>query len=147
MPSMKKKGFNWQLLVGFLLCLFALASFPVIFAQFGLTKDSPWLNLVIFAVALIFVLVGLRRSFAPERGKIARIAALFLAFLSVAFLGLYVFAAFVMSTWLPKSAAAPQVGQKAPDFTLTDTSGKQVSLSGLLADKKGVILVFYRGYW
>ena len=35
-----------------------------------------------------------------------------------------------------------KVGDKAPDFTLPDTDGKPVSLSGLLADGP-VILAFY----
>src|ERR1700692_1186704 len=39
-----------------------------------------------------------------------------------------------------------QVGQKAPDFTLTNATGGEVSLSSLL--KKGpVVLSFYRGEW
>jgi len=67
----------------------------------------------------------------------------------------------VGSVWLfmhgrdmPGSPGAPKVGQKAPDFTLTDTSGNQVSLGQLLAATPGssvapkaVLLVFYRGYW
>lgn len=36
------------------------------------------------------------------------------------------------------------VGEIAPDFTLTDETGKHVSLS---AAKRPVVLVFYRGYW
>ena len=52
---------------------------------------------------------------------------------------------------LPASKGAPKVGQKAPDFTLPDSSGKPVKLSGLLAGEGGrgpwVLLVFYRGYW
>ena len=82
----------------------------------------------------------------------------------------------VHSRDLPASAGAPQVGQKAPDFTLADTSGTKVSLGQLLgkADSanraitpprkswgtglanqfrpprqraQAVLLVFYRGYW
>ena len=51
------------------------------------------------------------------------------------------------------SVGAPQVGQKAPDFTLSDTSNKPMSLAGLLTQPingkspKGVLLIFYRGYW
>ena len=54
---------------------------------------------------------------------------------------------------LPASRRAPQIGQKAPEFRLNDTSGKAVSLSELLSTPingqppKGVLLVFYRGYW
>jgi peroxiredoxin len=35
---------------------------------------------------------------------------------------------------LPESGAAPQVGEKAPDFTLTDSNNKPVTLAQLLAE-------------
>jgi hypothetical protein len=35
-------------------------------------------------------------------------------------------------------------GAIAPDFTLSDTSGKSVTLSAV---KQPAVLVFYRGYW
>jgi len=53
---------------------------------------------------------------------------------------------------------APQVGQKAPDFTLPDVTGKPIRFSQLLAapatdgiqasgKTRWLILIFYRGYW
>jgi peroxiredoxin len=42
-----------------------------------------------------------------------------------------------------KSATVP-VGQPAPDFTLGDSSGTEVSLSGLRGSP--VVLVFLRGF-
>ena len=39
-----------------------------------------------------------------------------------------------------------KVGQRAPDFTLPDHSGKDVRLSALLA-RGPVVLSFYRGRW
>jgi cytochrome oxidase Cu insertion factor (SCO1/SenC/PrrC family) len=39
-----------------------------------------------------------------------------------------------------------KVGQPAPDFTLENVDGKQVSLSDFRG-KKRVVLVFYRGQW
>jgi putative tricarboxylic transport membrane protein len=51
---------------------------------------------------------------------------------------------------------APRIGNKAPEFTLADASGKATSLAELLttpvnvtntAKPRGVLLIFYRGYW
>jgi cytochrome oxidase Cu insertion factor (SCO1/SenC/PrrC family) len=39
-----------------------------------------------------------------------------------------------------------KIGQPAPDFTLENIDGKQVSLSDFRG-KKSVVLVFYRGQW
>ena len=39
-----------------------------------------------------------------------------------------------------------KVGQPAPDFTLEDMDGKNITLSDFRG-KKTVILVFYRGFW
>ena len=39
-----------------------------------------------------------------------------------------------------------KIGQPAPDFTLEDMDGKNLTLSDFRG-KKTVVLVFYRGYW
>jgi len=39
-----------------------------------------------------------------------------------------------------------KVGQAAPDFTLEDVDGKNITLSDFRG-KKSVVLVFYRGQW
>jgi len=44
------------------------------------------------------------------------------------------------------AARAPEVGEPAPEFTLADQRGEQVSLAELLRDGP-VVLVFYRGEW
>jgi peroxiredoxin len=44
------------------------------------------------------------------------------------------------------AARAPKVGQKAPDFTLNDQLGREVSLAGEL-EQGPVVLLFYRGEW
>jgi hypothetical protein len=43
-------------------------------------------------------------------------------------------------------AKAKKVGEMAPDFTLPNTSGELVKLSGLLAQGP-VVVTFYRGTW
>jgi peroxiredoxin len=46
-----------------------------------------------------------------------------------------------------QSTGAPRVGQKAPDFLLLDQKGKPVGLGDLLSNSKGVVVIFYRGFW
>lgn len=152
---MKISRLNWQIWAGFLISVFALFSYPSIFAEWPLTRDFPWVNLLLFIIAAVLVFVGMRRAFGPDLGWLSKIGASILSALSVVVLGLFILVAFVASTWMPSAGGAPQVGQKAPEFTLTDTNGKQVSLSDLLTTPvqpgssapKGVLLIFYRGYW
>ena len=53
---------------------------------------------------------------------------------------------------LPLSTGAPSVGQKLPEFTLLDQNGRPESLKDLLRPTRtekvrGLVLIFYRGYW
>jgi len=147
------KKFNWQIWAGFLLTFAGLLSFPFFFVKFPATRDFPWANLVLIAISLVVLFLGVRRAFRPERSKLAKLLASILATLSLAAICLFLFSAFILSKWLPESRGAPQVGQKAPEFSLADTSGRQVTLAELLSTPikgnppKGVLLIFYRGYW
>ncbi|HKB66613.1 MAG TPA: hypothetical protein VKC61_12230 [Pyrinomonadaceae bacterium] len=150
------KKFNWQIWAAFLLSLFAFISYFLLFVRIPITRDFPWANLLLFVAAVALMFLGLRRAFASDRAHPLRskIAGGVLATLSVVVLGLFVFTVFIWARLLPASHGAPQVGQQAPAFTLADTSGRQVSLSELLstpvngsASPKGVLLIFYRGYW
>ena len=154
---MKIPKFNWLLWAGFLLSIIAFLSYFLVFVWFPVTRDFPWANLLLFALAVALLAVGLRRAFGSDRPspRRSKIAGVILTTFSVAILGIFVFLYFIMARQLPASAGHPQVGQKAPDFTLSDTNGKQVSLSELLASRGekaqttpgGVLLIFYRGYW
>ena len=147
------KKINWPLWLGFIVTIFAFLSYPFIFVNWETTRDFPWANLVLFAIALPLLFLGLRHAFAPGRRLLSRIVAPVITTISVLVLAMFIFVAFIGSRWLPASTGAPQVNQKAPDFTLKDTSNKQVSLSDLLTQPinnkppKGVLLVYYRGYW
>jgi hypothetical protein len=176
---MKVSRLNWQLWAGFLLSVFTLLSYEFIFVRFPVTRDFPWANLLLFAIAAVLVVLGVRRGFAADRPRptLSKVAASILASLSVVIIGLFLFAMFVASRWMPAAQGAPKVGQKAPEFSLADTSGRPVSLSELLSAPvqsvppavaggspvqpsgalarnqqearapKGVLLIFYRGYW
>lgn len=146
---------NWPLWTGFLLTLFAFLSYFFIFVEFPFTRDFPWANLVLFLIAGVLLFMGLRRGFAANRPHPTRskIVSTIFSVLSVAVFAMFVFVIFIGGRWLPASKGAPQVGQRVPEFSLPDTSGKQVSLNELLTTPingnapKGVLLVFYRGYW
>ena len=152
---MTLRRINWSLWAGFVLTIAAFLTYFFVFVQFPVTRDFPWANLLIFVVALVFIFAGVRRGFASDRPHPIRskIVTSIVATLSVVILGLFVFTIFVAGRWLPASKGAPQVGQRAPDFSLPDTNGNQVSLNQLLTSPvngsapKGVLLVFYRGYW
>ena len=45
------------------------------------------------------------------------------------------------------STPAPDAHPKAPNFSLPSSSGGSVSLTGVLEDKRGAALVFYRGFF
>lgn len=150
---MKIRKFNWLTWTGFLLSVIAFLSYPFVFVRWPITRDFPWVNLLLFGVAAVLLLLGIKRGFAADRPRRSKIAATVLATLSFVIIGLFVFSTLIAARWLPASHGAPQVRQKAPDFNLADTTGKEMSLSELLSSPingktpKGVLLVFYRGYW
>jgi membrane protease YdiL (CAAX protease family) len=171
------KRFNWQIWTGLLLSIIAFLSYPLFFVKFAITRDFPWASLLLFAVAIGLALLGLRRAWSRPKtegeGKlrffVRRTIPTVAATLSVVILGLFIFTVFIFARWMPASQGAPHVGQKAPEFTLSDTNGKTVALAQLLSSPigvntaaagvaarsateaqtppKGVLLIFYRGYW
>ncbi len=152
---MKVKNINWQIWAALLLSIVAFLSYFFIFMWFPVTRDFPWVNLLLFAMAAAFLFLGIRRAFArdqanPRRSKVMGAG---VTVLSVFIFASFIFVTFIMARRLPASHSAPQVGRKAPDFNLTDTSGKPISLTGLLSTPvngkpvRGVLLVFYRGNW
>lgn len=152
---MNIRRLNWPLWTGFLLTLGAFLSYFFIFVWFPFTRDFPWANLVLFVIAGVLLFMGLRRGFASDRPHPTRskIVSSIVSVLSLAVIAMFVFVIFIGGRSLPASKGAPQVGQRAPDFSLPDTSGKTVSLKELLTTPidgkapKGVLLMFYRGYW
>src|SRR6267142_3964992 len=98
--KMNIKRFNWQIWAGFLLSIAALASYPFVFVWWPITRDFPWANLLLFGVAAVLLVLGLRRSFAGERSRMWKIGAAILATFSVLALGLFIFAVFVAARWL-----------------------------------------------
>ena len=154
MPDATQRRRNAAPWWGLLFAFGGIACNAAFFVRPPLQATLPWLSLVCVVLALIFLVVGLARAFGqPQvyRGKVLSVVLTVVALLPI---GLTTFVS-VVSRKLPGSTAAPQAGQRVPDFTLSDSSGKLVSLDQLLTPSAGsqapapkaVLLVFYRGYW
>ena len=147
------KKVNWHIWTGFVLSLIALLSYAFLFSRWAITRDWPWVNLILFAIAMVFLFLGLRRAFKPDKGLVSKIFSSLAAAFGVLLLAGLLFIVFVAGRWLPPSTGAPQVGQKAPEFTLVDSNNKPVMLAQLLSEPvnnkppKAALLIFYRGYW
>jgi len=141
-----KRKWNWPIWVGFVLVLAGLFSYAF-FAQFPITRDFPWANLLLFGIGALLLLVGLFHAFGRPRlyrGKI--VGSIFTAITFVLF-SFFTYEIFYVLRQVPPSVGAPRVGQKAPEFTLPDQNEKPVALADLLSRSKAVALIFYRGFW
>ncbi len=107
-------------------------------------RDTAVVNLVLVGLGLGFSVIGIRRAFGRAATHRGRVLAPVLGALNVGLAVLFGLMLFHFSE-LPVAAAAPQVGQTAPDFTLADQSGAPFQLAALRG--KNVLLVFYRGHW
>ena len=137
---MKARRFNWQLWLALVLCPIAFLSYPFVFERWPLTRDVPWVNLLIFAVAAVLLWRGVVRGFVPGRLRALRVSvAVMVAALSFGILASFVQTVFVLARNLPPSANAPRVGERVPDFVLPDEMGRPVSLADLIhADTQGI---------
>jgi hypothetical protein len=117
------RSWNWRIWIGFLLTLAAVASYPLFFFKFPVTRDVPWVTFLLFAVALILLLAGLRRAFRQPTLHRGKIAGPILAVLSVAVMALFSYGTLYGSR-VPASKEAPKVGEKAPTSACPALTGK-----------------------
>ena len=151
---MDQRRSNRPLWVGFLVCVVAFVSYPV-FARFPVTRDVPWVNFLLFGAGFGFLVLGLWRAFRRSGDYHGNAVGSILGTVCLLGTSFFCFQIFYHTRQLPSSTEAPHVGQNAPEFVLSDTNDQQVSLASLLstpiastnAPPKGVVLVFYRGYW
>ena len=151
-----KRRWNWLLWAGFLASLAAPIAHVLVFVWHPATRDFPWAALLIFAAGAVLLAMGLQRAFAKPAMYRGKIFGSVLAVLALAVFGMFSFGLFYIARDLPPSAHAPEVGQKAPAFSLPDQNEQQVTLAQLLStpvpgmrgtNPRGVLLIFYRGHW
>ncbi len=144
---MTKRLWNWRIWTGFVVSLAATFSYLPLFIRWPVTRDFPWVNLLLFVVSLYLLGTGLVRAYRRPAEYRGRVGGSLLALVSVVLLGLFAAGTFFAARMLPTPENALRVGQTAPDFTLTDVENGPVSLAQLRQSKRAVLLIFYRGYW
>lgn len=147
------KNANWRLWIGFLLIL--LAPF-VYFPFFDRLRGALWISIVLIVAGILLLVDGWRRASAqPElyRGRVAKVV---LGVLSILLIAVFALGNYMMRQAYSQAKNAPRIGDKAPEFALVNGSGRKFTIAQLLAmpvsagatrAPRGVLLVFYRGYW
>ncbi|MGA3241021.1 MAG: hypothetical protein ABSG03_32540 [Bryobacteraceae bacterium] len=140
---------HWNILnwAGFAVILVALVSYIPFFALFPSTRDVPWANYLLFLIGGALIAVGIRRAFRDPEHNRGKISGSILAALSVLLFALFVASVTYYSKQIPSAETALCVSRKAPPFVLANTAGTEISSADLLRDHRGLVLVFYRGYW
>ena len=126
---------RWLALLAVLLSIGTVAGYMVLVN--ALVTVHPFWYLCGLGLAVLIAAYAVWR----RRGGVTVTALVF----SVLLLGLAGYFNFVIAR-VPDTPSALVVGRPAPDFTLPDSAGRQVTLSDYRG-KKPVLLVFYRGYW
>ena len=125
-----QKSWNWRLWIGFIVALLA----P--FGYFSLLEKISfafWISVAAFVIAVVLLADGLRRAYAQPEAYRGKIAGPILAILALGVIGLFSYANHMMGQAYAKAANAPRVGDKAPEFLLTDAGGRKVDIAQLLA--------------
>src|SRR5437870_13916731 len=140
-----KRKWNWPLWVGFVVAVGGLFSYEF-FAEFPMTRDFPWANLLLFGIGAALLLVGLFRAFGRPQVYRGKVFGSIFAMISLFLFAVFAYEIFYVLRQVPLSAQAPRVGANAPEFLLPDQNGKSVALTELLSPN-GAVLIFYRGHW
>ena len=155
MPDSNHPRTNSSLWLGLTAALSAVLCNFAFFLNPPAQSAIPWLSLALGAAAIIFLALGAKNLFAQPRTIAARIFGVAIVLFSL-LLSVGSIFGFFKARAVPASTDAPQIAQKVPDFTMTDTHGQSVSLAQLFAPTptdaaspapKAVLLIFYRGYW
>jgi hypothetical protein len=145
-----KPKWNWRLWAGFTVSVLALVIYVF---GFETTRRIIWLSAALCLVALVLLISGLRRAFTQPDAHRGKVAGPVLTVLSVLVIAAFAFFSYQVPKGYASAHNTPRVGDRAPEFALSDSSGNAVALNQLLSTSengrapRGVLLVFYRGYW
>ena len=141
-----RRSWNRSLWLGFVFVLAGFLSYEF-FAQFPITRDFPWANLLLFGIGDALLIVGLFRAFGRPQLYRGKIFGSILTAIALFLFAFFSYEIFYVLRQVPLSANAPRLGEKAPDFMLLDQNEQPVGLGDLLSGSRAVVLIFYRGFW
>jgi len=147
-----KRQWNWRLWFGFLVVLAGSVGYLALFARYPITRDFPWVSLLMFVAGGALLILGLKRAFREPQMYRGKIFGPILTILRAHVVVFFSYGRYYKGLRMPHSASAPRGRQKAREFTLPDLNGNPVRLAQLLrgaggGKTKGTVLIFYRGYW
>jgi hypothetical protein len=142
-----RRSWNSQIWVGFAVVLAAVFTYIPVFVRFPITRDVPWANLLLFLMGGWLLAAGIKKAYGEPERYGGKAGGAVLGVLALTLFGVFCWGNFVFARRVPSSSNAPQAGDSAPDFTLSDANGKPVALSELRRNSRAVLLIFYRGYW
>src|SRR5437762_11592527 len=106
------RRWNSLLWAGFVLVLIGLASYVPFFSLFPITRDFPWVNLLLFGGGAVLLGAGLRRAFKQPELYRGKILGLLLGALSVAGIGFFCCGLSYVVRQLPSASRSPSGGQE-----------------------------------
>src|SRR5437764_11851344 len=125
-----KRKWNWPIWLGFVVAVGGLFSYEF-FAQFPITRDFPWANLLLFGIGAALLLVGLFRAFGRPQVYRGKVFGSIFATISLFFFAFFAYEIFYVLRQVPLSAQAPRLRAKAPEISLLHQNGKSVALGDL----------------
>lgn len=121
-----------------------------LWVAFGLSSAAPAMremplpSLALWGAGMVLSALAVKRALGPSPAYRGRMLAPLLGAVNLlAGLGFVWF--LTLGSALPAADRSPSVGERAPDFSLSDHRGEAVSLAALRG--RNVLLVFYRGHW
>src|SRR3989442_15991482 len=105
-----KRRWNCSLWTGFLLVLAGLLSYVPLFALFLITRDFPWVNLLLLGAGVVFLFAGVRRAFKQPDVFRGKIFGSIMAVFSLAGIWGFCFGRFFWGGENPGGGGAPRVG-------------------------------------
>src|SRR5436190_23252134 len=120
-----KRKWNWTIWVGFVVAVSGVGSYAF-FAQYPITRDFPWANLLLFAIGGALLSVGLFRAFGRPKVYRGKIFGPILIVIALFLFSFFSYEIFYVLRQVPLSAQAPHIRQKAPDFMLLDQNQQPV---------------------